>query len=113
MAGDCAVGGGGVSLILCYVSISGNILSNNMASGQSGCGRGIYLYESNVAMENDNMDTFTAVSHSINPSSSNGGPNIDENLWLTSNYAGYRAGGINIEKAGLPSCCALMHTLVY
>ena len=103
----CEVGGGGISLIRCNASMSGNVaLSNNMASGQSGCGGGIYLYESNVVinetdMENDNMDTFTAVSHCSNQASAYGGPTIDGNLFLTDNYAGYNAGGFYMEKSNM------------
>ena len=101
---NCEVGGGGVSLILCNASISGNVaLSNNKADGQSGCGGGIYLYESNVAinatdMESSNMNTFAAVS---NQASAYAGPTIDGNLFLTDNYAGYCAGGLYIEKSNM------------
>ena len=107
VAKKCEVGGGGVSLILCNASISGNvILSNNLAEGHSACGGGIYLYESSVAinetaMENDIMDTFKAVPHSSNPASAGGGPIRDENLFLTDNYAGYCAGGIYMEKSNM------------
>ena len=43
----CKVGGGGASLVLCNATLSGRVLlSNNTAEGESGCGGGLYLYDS-------------------------------------------------------------------
>ena len=105
---NCTIGGGGVTLILCNASISGNVvISNNKAGGQSGCGGGIYLHESNVSinetnMKNNNMGTFTVVSHNGNQASACvGGPTIDGNLFLIDNYAGYHAGGLYMKKSNM------------
>ena len=76
VVGNCEVGGGGVSLVLCNASISGNVVANIKQQGKWTIWLWwrIYLYESNVCinesdMEKDNINTFTAVSQNSNQAS--------------------------------------------
>ena len=106
----CEVGGGGASLVLCNATISGRVLlSNNMAEGESGCGGGLYLYESSVNTNGNMLPTNNSVtlaeiressiqiSHTSYPHSFGDG-NI---YFFTHNHAGHSGGGIYMESGSM------------
>ena len=90
---ECEVGGVGISLILCNVSISGRIkLVNNSTKGQSGCGGGMYLHYCSMVIndiEEDNVD-ISMVSDTFNPG----------NVLLRSTYR--RIGSITTHRLQQP-----------
>ena len=66
---DCTCGGGGALVLHSDASISGNVtFSSNVAVGESGCGGGMYVYDSSV--------------------------NVTESVVLVDNHAGFVGGGI-------------------
>ena len=66
---DCTCGGGGALVLHSNTSVSGDVtFSSNVAVGESGCGGGMYVYDSSV--------------------------NVTESVVLVDNHAGFVGGGI-------------------